>query len=129
MADLYPGKVYVGDKDGGGWTHIGETTGPAFQFTPPVPYPDLEPVPWPKFPVTLSITVDYSDAAAAFRRLVRQMIRLIRDGKRARHSQRHEGKFARCRACHPEQDRRPLAVNGHDYRKRQLARQRRRRRA
>lgn len=37
------------------------------------------------------------------------------------------GSHGHCRTCHPEQAPRPLAVNGHEYRRRQRARQRRKR--
>ena len=37
------------------------------------------------------------------------------------------GSHGHCRTCHPEQAPQPLAVNGHDYRRRQRARVRRKR--
>lgn len=40
---------------------------------------------------------------------------------------REPGSHGHCRTCHPEQAPRPLAVNGHEYRRRQRARQRRKR--
>lgn len=126
MPELPKGRVFAGPP---GWTDIGKTDGTGFEFATALPVADLEPTPpqWPKFPVTLSITVDYSHAAAAFRRLIRQMIRLVRAAKRMRHEKNHPGSHSHCRLCHPEQAPRPLKVNGREYRRRQLARQRRRR--
>ena len=47
----------------------------------------------------------------------------IRDHDRWRRPRRHR----HCKACHPGRDRRPLAVDGHEYARRRKARQRRKR--
>jgi hypothetical protein len=118
MADLYPGKVYVGDKDGGGWTDLGEISGPVVQwYRPEFPVDDLLPV---RHGLTVSVTVA-RDALSKLGYLGRLL-------RRAIHEQEHSGSQSHCRACHPEQDRRPLAVDGHDYRRRQLNRQKRKNR-
>ena len=135
MADLYPGEIYVvssGTEPGGdGWTHIGWTEGGVkLEFAPQVRAVNLEAFRrWPPRPVTLTITVDNSEASATLRRLIRQMIRLIRAGKRLAHRRAHPGSYSRCRICHPEQAPGPLAVNGHRYHRRQLNRVKRRRHA
>jgi hypothetical protein len=120
VADLYVGS-------GNGWTHIGETAGHAFQFAAPVPDAEPEPVPWPEFPVTLSVTVDYSGRMTEFRRHVRTILWWWRQAKQQTHQREHAGPWSRCKACHPEQDRRPLPVDGDEYRRRQRARVRRKR--
>jgi hypothetical protein len=38
------------------------------------------------------------------------------------------GRHGHCLTCHPEMDVHPLAINGHDYHRRQMARQKRKRR-
>lgn len=126
---VLPGKVFAakaGTGAGGdGWTYIGEDGG--LPFAAPIFDAEPEPVPWPEFPVTLSVTVDYSGRMTEFRRHVRTILWWWRLAKQQTHQQNHTGPWSRCKACHPEQDRRPLAVNGHEYRRRQLARVRRER--
>lgn len=119
MTDLPAGRVYIakpGTEPGdNGWTYIGETAG-GVQFAPAPEVPDAGEPPFRRLSdAILSITVDYSDAKAEFRRLVRLICRLT------------PGSHSHCRTCHPEMAPRPLAVNGDDYRRRQLARTRRRR--
>lgn len=128
MADLIAGHVYIaplGTEPGGqGWTDIGATVdGFTFRHEPPAD----DPVPVRLDGLTVSATVDYSGRAPEFRRMVRSFLRLIRASRRQGHQRKHYGRYSRCRTCHPEQDRRPLPVNGHAYHRRQLARVRRKR--
>ena len=51
-----------------------------------------------------------------------KVYRALHDVDRQQRPHRH----GHCPTCHPEQDRRPLAVDGHGYHRRQRARQRRR---
>jgi len=108
------GQLYISHGDG--WTHIGETDGPIeFDRQPGLEqklFPDLQ------WPLTVTITVDATGANEA----LAQLYRMVHDVDRARRPRRH----GHCRTCHPEQDRRPLAVDGHGYHRRQRARQRRR---
>jgi hypothetical protein len=71
-------------------------------------------------PGPLTITIDVSgwiDALAA-------VYPAIHDLDRLAHPRRH----GHCRTCHPEMDVRLLAINGQDYHRRQMARQKRKRR-
>lgn len=139
---VVPGKVFFAKtgadtgSGGEGWTYIGETAGPLDLQFPEIPVPDLELFrSWPPPPITITVSVDTSEWSAALRLLLRQVTRLTRANKRlarankrfAHVAQDHPDSYSHCRACHPEQAPRPLAVDGHEYHRRQLARVRRKR--
>jgi hypothetical protein len=77
--------------------------------------------------VVVTVNADASDAIRKINSARRRLARFARDGKRYTHRLKHEGGYSHCRACHPEQDRRPLPVDGDEYRRRQRARVRRNR--
>lgn len=69
-------------------------------------------------PLTITLTTfTFADQVAA-------VYRLVHDYDRAMRPSRH----GHCPTCHPEQDTRPLAVNGHEYSRRRNARRKRRHR-
>lgn len=123
MADLYKGEVYIappGTEPGeGSRTHIGETAG-LFElgFQHQIPAPDL--MPFGRLAsLTVSLTIDVGDFTAK----VSEAWRWLHDLDRRCHPRRHR----RCHICHPKWSR-PLAVNGHEYQRRQRARARRKNR-
>ena len=63
--------------------------------------------------------------AAALTPVLRSMTVAFHDLGAALEPRRHRG---RCRSCNPRGNPRPLAVNGHEYRRRQKNRQRRKKR-
>jgi hypothetical protein len=114
-------QVYIGSGDG--WTHIGETDGP-IRWEPAQPeleqklaFPDLK---WP-LTSTVTIKVDATQALDVIGRAIGAADLL-------RHFWDNPGSHSHCLTCHPEQDRRPLAVDGHEHNRRRLARQRRKHR-
>lgn len=109
-----PGVVYAAGPNG--LSPIGETRGPLdIGFEPQIPVPDL---PFGRLAgLTVSVTVDISDFMAK----VTEAWRWFHDLHRACYPRRHR----RCHTCHPKWSR-PLAVNGHEYHRRQLARRSRR---
>lgn len=112
-----PGVVYAAGPDG--LSPIGETCGPFdIGFTPLIPVPDL-PFGW-LAGLTLSLTVDLPDLMAK----ANETWSWLHDLDRARYPRKHR---RRCHACHPKWPR-PLAVNGHEYHRRQRARARRKNR-
>jgi hypothetical protein len=117
VADVYKGDVYIaplGTEPGeGGWTNIGETADGVLLDVVGEHIEPLVPVRWP---VSLTITVDYSGFSAELERLIHRLDQLM-----------FPRKHRRCRTCHPRSVSRPLAVNGHEYHRRQRARTRRKR--
>jgi len=113
-AQVYNGQVYISRVDG--WTHFGETDGP-IQFEPaPGLVDEFETLRLPG-PVSVTISVDATGALAS-------IYRMLHDIDRAHRPRKH----GHCPTCHPDMDRRPLAVDGHEYNRRRKARQRRKRR-
>jgi len=101
----------------GGWTHIGETDGPIRFETAARALDDAREA--LRLPGPISGTFTITDPAA-----VAVLYRTIHDIDLGHCPRRH----GHCPTCHPEQDRRPLAVNGHEYNRRRKARMRKRRR-
>jgi hypothetical protein len=107
-------QVYVSHGDG--WTHIGETDSPIL-----IDHAHLHPAEPLAFqwPVSVTIKVDATDALAAITAAVGGIDSL-------KHLLDNPGGHGHCRTCHPEQDRRPLAVGGREHRQRKMNRRRRR---
>jgi hypothetical protein len=110
-SNLIDGTVWIGSADGR--TEIGRTGGGTFEFAPPPELVGLE----GEFPfarlgsVSMTITVPLTRAG-------RRMMHLVHGGR---------GSIGRCLWCNPRGNPAPLAIDGESYRRRQLARKRRRR--
>lgn len=137
MADLIPGHVYIataGTEPGGeGWTDIGETEGPVeIQFDRKLQAAG-EPAwqPWPAGPVTASATLPLTDAIGKQGYVLLGPAWLI---YRAPDGRWFEGEGPGLASAMADARRKwrgvagPLAVNGHKYHRRALARQKRRKR-
>jgi hypothetical protein len=124
VADLVAGHVYIappGTEPGGaGWTDIGELGGPVCLEPPPDVAEAAE-----RFVATAGRLKDWSVTVSVdlteFMASLADASRWFHDLDRFCYPRKHR----HCHTCHPEQAPRPLAVNGHEYHRRQQARQRR----
>lgn len=85
----------------------------------PAPDPLIIPPGGGTFPVGADIFADVSGITEVFRRIAAML-------EQFGHDHRTRRDRIRCRECHPQGNPGPLAVNGHEYRRRQRARARRR---
>jgi hypothetical protein len=110
-SSLIEGTFWIGSADG--WTEIGRTDGGSFEWLPPLELAGLD----GEFPfarldsVSMTITVPLTRAA-------RRMMHVVHGGRGSMHG---------CAVCNPQGRPPPLAIDGREYHRRQLARKRRRR--
>jgi hypothetical protein len=101
---------------GDGWTYIGHTDGPIKLATERATGTLEE---FFGLPPSVTITVNVTD----FEEKLAGLYRMIHE----HHAWAYPKEHRRCLTCHPQMAPHPLAVNGREYHRRQMARARRRR--
>jgi hypothetical protein len=114
-----------------------ETSKDAMRWLPEDKRPDgpaSDGIPGGAAPVAVAVTVDAEEFARALNDFAEIMARVLRpaveDTARLFHAISaafFPDQHLRCHTCHPARRPKPLAVDGHEYRRRMKARQRRRR--